>query len=174
MKTQSNNASTIEHESLETIFKSMLTEVYYAQKQLSGVYEEMATAAHHEELKKTFEVCIHNTSLQVSRIEKCMEMLELTPDKKYADAVSGFVADAQVTVTKFGEGHVRDAALIATAQKIEHYGISVYGTLRTMATVLGRVQCAQLLEENKDEEAESDEALTRLAMNINTLALEGA
>jgi ferritin-like metal-binding protein YciE len=173
MKTQSKTEGTIEHESLEGIFKAELTEVYYAQQHLGPVYRKMAEAAQSEELKKVFEAQVQNTTLQVSRMEKCFGLLELKPDTEYADAVSGLADASEEIIKNFDQGHVRDAALIATAQKIEHYGISAYGTLRTMATVMGRVQCAQLLEENKDEEAETDEALTRLATTINQLAFEG-
>lgn len=174
MKTQSKTEGTVEHESFEGIFKAELTEAFYAQKHLSDVYKKMADAAHSEELKKVFEGQVQNTTLQVGRIEKCFELLELKPDTDYVDAVSGLADASNGIIKSFEQGHVRDAALIATAQKIEHYGISAYGTLRTMATVMGRVQCAQLMEDNKDEEAETDETLTRLAININQLAFEGA
>ena len=174
MKTQSKTTGTMEHESLETLFKGQLTEVYFAQKQLGEVYQRMADAAHHEELKKAFDAQVQNTTLQVSRMEQCFNLLELKPDVKYADVVAAMASIADEAIEQFNEGHVRDAALIAAAQKIEHYGISAYGTLRTMATILGRVQCAELIEDNKDEEAETDEALTRLATNINQLAFEGA
>jgi len=171
MKTQSKTA---ENESLESVFKSELTEVYHAQQRLGKTYEKMAEAVSNEELKALFEGQVHNTALQVGRIEKCLEILELKADAKYADVISGLIDAVKVTISDFPEGPVRDTALIATAQKIEHYGISSYGTLRTIATLLGRVQCAELLEENKDEEAETDEALTRIAVSINQVAMEGA
>ena len=101
-----------------------------------------------------------------------MEILGLKPDTVYAQVIDGLIEAAEDIIDDFSEGSVRDTALIATAQKIEHYGISAYGTLRTLATLMGRVQCAELLEENKDEEAETDEILTRLAMSINQEALQ--
>ena len=172
MKAQS-KTGTAEHESLESVFKSELTEVYFAQQRLAKTYEKMADAANNEELKALFDGQVHNTALQIGRIEKCFEMLELKADSKYADVVSGLIEAVKVTISDFPEGPVRDTSLIAAAQKIEHYGISAYGTLRTIATLLGRVQCAELLEENKDEEAETDESLTRIAVSINQVALEG-
>jgi ferritin-like metal-binding protein YciE len=172
MKTQS-KTGTIEQESLESVFKTELTEVYFAQQRLGKAYAKMANAAHDEELKKVFTGQVQNTTLQVGRIDKCFEMLELKPDGNYADVVSGLIDAADVIISEFNEGSVRDTALIATAQKIEHYGISAYGTLRTFATLMGRVQCAALLEENKDEEAETDEKLTGIAMKINQAAHEG-
>jgi ferritin-like metal-binding protein YciE len=103
-----------------------------------------------------------------------MEVLELKADAAYADVVSGLIKASDKIISEFNEGSIRDTALIATAQKIEHYGISAYGTLRTFATLMGRVQCAALLEENKDEEAETDVILTRLSMSINQDAHEQA
>src|ERR1041385_2229502 len=166
MKTQS-KTGTVEPESLESVFHTELTEAYFAQQRLGKIYGKMAAAAQHPELKKVFEQQVHNTSLQVSRMEKCMTMLELKPDTVYAQVIDGLIEAAEDIIDDFSEGSVRDTALIATAQKIEHYGISAYGTLRTLATLMGRVQCAALLEENKDEEAETDEMLTRLAVSIN-------
>lgn len=171
MKTQS-RTGTVEPESLESVFHTELTEAYYAQQRLGKVYENMAAAAQHPELKKAFEQQVHNTTLQVSRMEKCFEMLELKPDTVYAEVIDGLIEAVEDIIAEFSEGSVRDTALIATAQKIEHYGISAYGTLRTLATLMGRVQCAALLEENKDEEAETDEELTRLAVSINQEALK--
>lgn len=170
MKTQS-KTGTVAPESLESVFQTELTEVYFAQQQLGKAYEKMSAAANNVDLKKVFDQQVHNTELQISRIEKCLEMLELKPTTGHADVVDGLIEASEDVVSNFSEGPVRDTALIATAQKIEHYGISAYGTLRTIATLLGRVQCAELLEENKDEEAETDEALTRLAMSINQHAL---
>jgi ferritin-like metal-binding protein YciE len=171
MKTQS-KTGIVEPESLESVFHTELTEVYYAQQRLTKVYGKMADAAQHAELKKVFEDQVHNTELQISRLEKCMTMLELKPDTVYADVIDGLIEAAEDVIDEFSEGSVRDTALIATAQKIEHYGISAYGTLRTLATLMGRVQCAALLEENKDEEAETDDILTRLSVSINQEALQ--
>lgn len=171
MKTQS-KTGTIEQESLESVFKTELTEVYFAQQQLGKAYDKMSKAAGNPGLKKIFEGQVHNTALQIGRLEKCMEMLEIKPDATYADVVSGLIKASEQIISNYNEGSVRDTALIAAAQKIEHYGISAYGTLRTFATLMGRVQCATLMEENKDEEAETDAMLTKLAITINQTAHE--
>jgi ferritin-like metal-binding protein YciE len=171
MKTQSSKGTGTLDESLDSVFVAGLTEVLHAQQQLGKLYEKMEKAAHSEELKTAFGGQVHNTALQISRIEKCFGMLELTPNSKSVKIVSGLVESAESAISEYGEGPVRDAALIAAAQKIEHYGISAYGTLRTMATAMGKIQCAELIEENKDEEAETDEQLTRLAVSINQQAM---
>ncbi len=170
-KTQSLKGAGVAEDTLDAVFHNELTEVYNAQKQLGKLYGRMAEAAQHQELKAAFENQVHNTELQLSRIDKCFAMLESKPESKAVNIISGLVQSAESSVADYAEGPVRDAALIAAAQKIEHYGISAYGTLRTMATAMGKVQCAQLIEENKDEEAETDEELTRLAISINQAAM---
>ncbi len=145
-RTQSLKGAGGAEDTLDAVFRNELTEVYNAQM-------------------------VHNTELQLSRIDKCFAMLESKPESKSVNIISGLVQSAESSVADYAEGPVRDAALIAAAQKIEHYGISAYGTLRTMATAMGKVQCAQLIEENKEEEAETDEELTRLAISINLAAM---
>jgi ferritin-like metal-binding protein YciE len=86
--------------------------------------------------------------------------------------MEGLIKEGDQQIEEHQEGHARDAALIGAAQKVEHYEISAYGTLRTMANVLGMSQCAEILEEIKDEEAATDVKLTELAERINVLACE--
>jgi ferritin-like metal-binding protein YciE len=91
---------------------------------------------------------------------------------KKCEGMDGLVKEGVEAIEDHQEGDARDVAIIAAAQKVEHYEISAYGTLRTIANVLGKVQCAELLEASKDEEAEADEKLTALAEKINQLAAE--
>lgn len=161
------------NESLEDIFEDMLKDVYWAENHLAKALPKMAKAAFHEELKDAFESHLEETKSQILRLEKCFALLDKKPQGKKCPAMQGLVEEGQEVISEHEAGHVRDAALIGAAQKVEHYEISSYGTLRTMATVLGKIQCAELLEANKDEEAETDEKLTRLAEKINKLALEG-
>lgn len=161
------------NESLEDIFEDMLKDVYWAENHLAKALPKMAKAAFHEELKDAFESHLEETKSQILRLEKCFALLDKKPQGKKCPAMQGLVEEGQEVISEHETGHVRDAALIGAAQKVEHYEISSYGTLRTMATVLGKIQCAELLEANKDEEAETDEKLTRLAEKINKLALEG-
>ena len=90
---------------------------------------------------------------------------------KKCEAMEGLVSEAESIIEDTEEGSsTRDVALIIAAQKVEHYEISAYGTLRTMANVLGMTQCAEILEEIKDEEAETDVKLTEIADRVNHLA----
>lgn len=157
-------------ESLEDIFEDMLKDIYWAENHLSKALPKMAKASYNEELKEAFESHLKETKGQISRLEKCFSLLDMKAQGKKCAAMQGLVEEGQDAIDDHAAGHARDAALIGAAQKIEHYEISSYGTLRTMATVLGRVQCAELMEANKDEEAEADEKLTRLSEKINKLA----
>lgn len=157
-------------ESLEDIFEDMLKDIYWAENHLAKALPKMAKASYNEELKDAFEGHLKETKGQIARLEQCFKLLDMKPQGKKCPAMQGLVEEGQEAISDHDSSHARDAALIGAAQKVEHYEISSYGTLRTMATVLGRVQCAELLEANKDEEAETDEKLSRLAEKINKLA----
>ncbi|MBL0745126.1 YciE/YciF ferroxidase family protein [Chryseolinea lacunae] len=159
-------------ENLEDIFEDLLKDIYWAEKHLTKALPKMAKAAFNDELKTAFTDHLEETKMHIDRLEKCFELLEKKAVAKKCEAMEGLVKEGEEAIEDHDEGHARDAALIAAAQKVEHYEISAYGTLRTMATVLGKVQCVQLLEETKDEEASADEKLTHLAEKINQLAAQ--
>ncbi len=159
-------------ETLEDIFEDLLKDIYWAEKHLTKALPKMAKASFNEDLKEAFEAHLEETKLQLSRVEECFSLIKVKPVAKKCEAMEGLVKEGEEAIADHNKSHARDAALIAAAQKVEHYEISAYGTLRTMATVLGKVQCAQLLEETKDEEAEADVKLTALAAKINQLAAE--
>lgn len=160
-------------ESLEDIFEDMLKDIFWAENHLSKALPKMAKASYNEELKEAFEGHLKETKSQISRLEQCFSLLGMKAQGKKCAAMQGLVEEGQDAINDHEKGHARDAALIAAAQKVEHYEISSYGTLRTMATVLGKVQCAELMEANKDEEAATDEKLTRLSEKINKWASTG-
>lgn len=160
-------------ESLEDIFEDMLKDMYWAENHLSKALPKMAKASYNEDLKEAFESHLKETKGQISRLEQCFSLLGMKAQGKKCPAMQGLVEEGQETIDEHEAGHARDAALIAAAQKVEHYEISSYGTLRTMATVLGKVQCAELMEASKDEEAATDEKLTRLSEKINKWASTG-
>lgn len=159
-------------ENLEDIFEDQLRDIYWAEKHLIKALPKMARAAFNDELRDAFNTHLDETRMQVTRLEKCFELLEKKAIAKKCEAMEGLVEEGEEAIEEYDDGHARDAALIAAAQKVEHYEISAYGTLRTMANVLGKIQCAQLLEETKDEEAQTDLKLTKLAGKINQLAAE--
>ncbi|HTE31020.1 MAG TPA: ferritin-like domain-containing protein [Chryseolinea sp.] len=159
-------------ESLEDIFEDLLKDIYWAEKHLTKALPKMAKAAFSDELREAFETHLEQTHRHIGRLEECFELLEKKAVAKKCEAMEGLIKEGEESIEDHDAGHARDAGLIASAQKVEHYEISAYGTLRTMATVLGKAQCAQLLEETKDEEAETDAKLTELAQRINQQAAE--
>ncbi|WP_276372540.1 ferritin-like domain-containing protein [Chryseolinea sp. H1M3-3] len=159
-------------ETLEDIFEETLKDIYWAEKHLTKALTKMSKAAYNEELRDAFDTHLEETEMQIGKLEKCFELLGKKPVAKKCEAMEGLIKEGEEQIEEHEEGHARDAALIGAAQKVEHYEISAYGTLRTMANVLGMTQCAELLEEIKDEEAETDVKLTELAEKINLLACE--
>jgi len=159
-------------ESLINVFEDLLKDMYWAEKYLIRSLPKLVKAACSDELREAMEKHLEETNLQVARIEKCFEVLSLKAEAEKCEAMEGLITEANEAIGKYSDPLVRDAALIASIQKIEHYEITAYGTMRTMAKVLGRLQCAEWLEQSKDEEAEIDEKLTTLAEKINLQASE--
>ena len=160
-------------DSLEDTFEDLLKDIYWAEKHLTKALPRMSRASFNEDLKSAFNSHLEITQQQVNRLEKCFELLDKKAVGKKCVGMEGLVKEGEEVIGDMSEGHARDAGLIAAAQKIEHYEISAYGTLRTMAKVLGKAQCAELLEQTKDEEAEADQLLNDLSERINKMAIEG-
>jgi len=159
-------------ENLEGIFEDTLRDIYWAEKHLTKALTKMSKAAYNEELKDAFDTHLQETEGQIEKLETCFELLGIKAVAKKCEAMEGLIKEGEEQIEEHDEGHPRDAALISAAQKVEHYEISAYGTLRTMANVLGMTQCAEIFEEIKDEEASTDVKLTELAEKINQLACE--
>jgi len=135
---------------------------------------KMAKAAASEELRMGFETHLEETEKQIERLEAIFEELGENPKGKKCKAMAGLIDEGKEVIEEDGEDAVKDAALIAAAQKVEHYEIASYGTLRTYAQLLGNKKAAELLQETLDEEAATDEKLTELAQNINAEAQSAA
>lgn len=171
-KTTAKKSTRTSKESLEKVFEDTLKDIYWAEKHLTKALVKLSKAAYNEELKDAFDTHLEETERQITKLEKCFELLGKKAVAKKCEAMEGLIKEGEEQIEEYEQGHARDAALIGAAQKVEHYEISAYGTLRTMANVLGMSQCAEILEEIKDEEAETDIKLTELAEKINHLACE--
>jgi ferritin-like metal-binding protein YciE len=171
VKSASRSAKTSK-ENLEDIFEDMLRDIYWAEKHLTKALTKMSKAAYNDDLRDAFDTHLQETEGQIGKLENCFELLGKKAVAKKCEAMEGLIKEGEEQIEEHVEGHARDAALIGAAQKVEHYEISAYGTLRTMANVLGMTQCAEILEEIKDEEASTDVKLTELAEKINQLACE--
>jgi ferritin-like metal-binding protein YciE len=157
---------------LQDLYVSELKDLYSAENQLLKAIPKMAKAATTPELKKAFEHHLEQTRNQVQRLETIFEELEVSPKGKKCAAMEGLVAEGSEMVEEDAEPAVKDAGLIAAAQRVEHYEIAGYGTARTFATLLGHAKAAQLLQETLEEEAETDRNLTDLAMSAINVAAD--
>jgi ferritin-like metal-binding protein YciE len=161
-------------ESLQDLFESELKDLYSAENQLLKALPKMAKAATSKQLKAGFEKHLKQTEGHVSRLEKIFTELDASPKGKKCKAMEGLVEEGSEVIDEDAEDEVRDAALIAAAQRVEHYEIAGYGCVRTYADLLGNTAAAKLLQQTLDEEGDTDKALTKLAESINVEAEEPA
>jgi ferritin-like metal-binding protein YciE len=157
-------------ESLHDLFVDELKDLYNAETQLLKALPKMAKAAASEELRTAFEDHLAETEGQVQRLETIFKQLEKNPKGKKCKAMSGLIEEGKEMIEAEGEDPVKDAGLIAAAQRVEHYEMAGYGTVRTYAELLGFDEAAKLLEETLNEEKAADEKLSELAQNINVEA----
>jgi len=160
-------------ETLQELYVEELQDVYDAEKQLVKALPKMAKNANNEELKAALEQHLEQTEEHVSRLERVFEELGEKPKGKKCKAMQGLLEEGKEMMEEDASEEVRDAAMIAAAQKVEHYEIATYGTLRTYAEMLGFDDQADLLQETLDEEKDTDENLTELAVSCVNLEAEG-
>ena len=156
---------------LNELFLEQLADVYDAEKQLVKALPKMADAVSTSELRSGFREHLDQTEGHVQRLEEIFELLNKPAKGKKCEAMEGLIAEAKEMMEE-AEANVKDAALIAAAQKVEHYEIASYGCLRTWADLLEMDQASSLLQETLDEEKETDEKLSELAGRINVEARE--
>lgn len=149
--------------SLTDVFIQELRDVYSAENQLVDALPKMADAASSNELKMGFEAHLNQTKNHVARLERIFEGMGLDPSGETCEAMEGLISEGKDYISAEGDPAARDAGLIAAAQKVEHYEISAYGTLRTLAKHLNNMSAQELLQQTLDEEAEADKKLTSIA-----------
>lgn len=162
------------NEGLKKLYIDELKDLYSAENQLLKALPKMARAASSEELREGFEEHLEQTRGHVQRLEEIFNSLDESPKGKKCAGIEGLVKEGGEVMDEDFEGAVMDAALIGAAQRVEHYEIAAYGTVRELATVLGESEQASLLEQTLEEEKETDEKLTELAKEINPQANETA
>jgi len=148
---------------MENLFLDEIRDLYDAEKQLTKALPKMAKAASSQELKKALEDHLQETQGQVERLEQVFEMLEQKATGKKCAAMAGLIKEGQEVVASTSDSAVRDAGIIAAAQKVEHYEISGYGSARTFAQLLRHEDVASLLEETLNEEKMADRKLNEIA-----------
>ena len=150
-------------DSLDKLLVHALTELYEAEHDLVPVLDKMRMQASDEELQRAFAQHRIETEGQIERLRRVFRSIGARPLRGSSGAVAAVVGDAKRLLARNVDSDVRDAWLIATAQRVEHLEIANYGTARTYAEMLGFVQAAQLLQQTLEEERATDEKLTRLA-----------
>ena len=166
MKKQNSTSSQngLQESGLKTLFTDELKDILWAEKHLLKALPKMAKGATSDELRSSIENHIVETQNQITRLEQVFEMLGQKATGKKCDAMEGLVEEGKSMMEDTDEGSLtRDAAIISASQKIEHYEIASYGTLRTLANTLGLTEAASLLEDTLVEEKNTDVKLTQIA-----------
>lgn len=163
----------IEETKLMKLFEDSLKDIYWAEKALTKAIPKMVKKATATELIDALENHLEETESQVEKVEQVFEIIGKKAVAKKCEAMNGLIKEAEEIMKETEDGAMRDAGIIAAAQKVEHYEIATYGTLRTFAQTLGLDDAAGILEEILDEEKSADEKLTDVAVStINMHAAE--
>lgn len=155
--------STTEFNSLDELFLHQLKDLYDAEHRLTDAIPKMAEKASHASLKNAFMHHLQETEKQIERLEMIFQNIGHEPERVKCAAMVGLITEGGEVLDAKGDPDVLDAALIAAAQRVEHYEISGYGTARAFALRLGNRYAAELLQESLDEESAADEKLTMIA-----------
>lgn len=163
-----------ENSALRELFVDQLQDIYWAETHLTDTLQTMASEATSVELRQAFEEHLDVTESQVERLEQVFSLLGEDVEAKTCEAMEGLIEEGEEIIDSTEEGTmVRDCGLIMAAQKVEHYEIATYGSLRTVAEILGYTEAAELLQTTLDEEKDADETLTRIATSfVNLQALQ--
>ncbi|WPO81036.1 ferritin-like domain-containing protein [Chryseobacterium sp. JJR-5R] len=156
---------------LKDLFEDSLKDIYWAEKALVKALPVMMKNATDKKLKSAIENHISETETQIERLKECFKALGEKAQAKKCDAMQGLLDEGKSIMEETEPGTVRDAGIIAAAQKIEHYEIATYGTLAAFAKVLGEEECLKHLLKTLKEEKKCDELLTKVAdTNLNSKA----
>ena len=154
-------------ESLRDLYVEQLKDLYNAEQQLIKALPKMAKAASSEELRAAFESHLEETRQHAQRIETIFEQMGEKAKGKKCKAMEGLVEEGGEVIKEDMDEGIKDAALIAAAQRVEHYEIAGYGCVRAYATRLREDDAATLLSQTLQEEKEADEALNEIAEALN-------
>ena len=150
-------------ETLEDFYTQELRDLYDAENQILKVLPKMASSATSPELRRLFGDHIDETKVHVQRLDEIFESLKISPKGKHCKAMEGILSEAEEVFLDSMPDNVKDAALIAAAQRVEHYEMAGYGCVRTYARLLGQDDAAEQLDETLQDEGDADKALTALA-----------
>jgi ferritin-like metal-binding protein YciE len=152
-----------EFNSFQDLFVDQIKDLYDAETRLTDALPKMAEAANSSQLRQAFLDHLRETQGHVSRLEQVFRAVNVEPERETCDAMKGLIAEGDTMIKAKGDPTIKDAALIAAAQRVEHYEISGYGTARSFAQRLGLTQAADLLQQTLNEEKAADEKLNTIA-----------
>lgn len=156
---------------LHHLFVDELRDILWAEKELVKALPKMAKAAKDEKLATAFTMHLGETKNQVTRLEAIFKILGMAARSKKCPAMEGLLKEADELSEEYKDSSALDAALISAAQKVEHYEIGTYGTLRAFASRLGYDEVVKLLSETLNEEGNADATLTKIALGgVNQMA----
>ena len=165
----------MEIDSLQKLYVEELKDLHSAERQIIQALPKMIKKASHPELKSAFEEHLEITKQQLARLDQIFERLGKKATGKKCKAMEGLIEEGKEVMEEDMEPDVMDAALISAAQRVEHYEMAGYGTVRTWANLLGEREAEKLLQKTLDEEGDADKKLTQLAESaINVEAAVGA
>lgn len=150
-------------ESLRALLVEQMRDLYSAEKQIIAALPRMEKAAHSVELKQAFAEHLEETKHQKEKLEEAFRLLDENPGRSKCVAMEGIIKEGKEMIGQRGAPIIKDASLIAAAQRVEHYEMSGYGTARTLAYTVGEDEVAQLLQQILEEEMATDERLTEIA-----------
>jgi ferritin-like metal-binding protein YciE len=157
----------------QDLFLNELRDIYHAEKQILRALPKVARQASHPELRQALERHVEETRGQLERIEQVFEMLEVGKRAKRCEAMEGLLEEARGHMEEIEDKRLLDPAMIVCAQKVEHYEIAGYGSLVALANQLGHKDAAKLLEQTLNEEKQTDQKLTELALSVANKDAQG-
>ena len=149
---------------LDELFDHGLQDIYYAENQILKALPKLIEASTNPQLRRGLKDHLKETEEQVARLEQIFQMREEKPKGTKCHGINGLIKEGDEVIGNVADKHVLDAAVIASAQAVEHYEITRYGTLIAWAKQLGRDDCASVLQQNLDEEKATDSKLNAMAL----------
>lgn len=158
---------TMKLENLKQLLVQELHDLYDAEDQITEALPKMIEAAHHDQLKNALQHHLQVTRQQIQRLDSIFATLGEDPCGQTCKGMKGVIKEGEGIVSQGGDPATVDAGIISAAQRVEHYEMAGYGTVRNYATLLGKQEIASLLQKTLDEEKEADEKLTEIARSVN-------
>jgi ferritin-like metal-binding protein YciE len=160
--------------SLRELYIDELRDLYSAENQLIKALPKMAKASTNDQLREAFEEHLEQTKEHASRLEQIFEQLEEKGSGKKCLGIEGLIKEGAETMDEDYSEEIMDAAIIGAAQRVEHYEVAAYGTVKSLATLLGENDHVSLLEQTLEEEKAADEKLTQISEEVNPMAVKAA